>query len=84
MSGVRRSSRPAMGPTWRGWQRSREVRAMSWLSWPGCTYFRFIVTSLKFFSSYSFIMQGVVAYHLGRDREARLQLEKVKVIKEYL
>ena len=22
-------------------------------------------------------MQGVVAYHLGRDREARLQLEKV-------
>ena len=29
-------------------------------------------------------MQGVVAYHLGRDREARLQLEKVKVIKEYL
>ena len=49
---------------------------MNWRSWPGCTCCRFVYLVLKV-NQCSISLQGVVAYHLGRDREARLQLEKV-------
>ena len=49
---------------------------MNWRSWPGCTCCRFVDLFLNV-NQCSISLQGVVAYHLGRDREARLQLEKV-------
>ena len=49
---------------------------MNWRSWRGCTCCRFVYLFLKV-NQCSISLQGVVAYHLGRDREARLQLEKV-------
>ena len=50
---------------------------MNWRSWPGCTCCRFVDLFLNVVNKCSISLQGVVAYHLGRDREARLQLEKV-------
>ena len=49
---------------------------MNCRSWPGCTCCRFVDLFLNV-NQCSISLQGVVAYHLGRDREARLQLEKV-------